>query len=228
MVATKQKQGKMLPYQTIPMHVIIRRAKRSCWLCGETVSSKDASRDHVIPRSKGGPDKLANLRLAHASCNENRGNEDLISEEEARIIVLEGQGYRCQLYLKNGLTVNRSKIIVAAEYDNRRIRPVMIAVCLTGCKRLAKIPTQAKKTTGVDMGSDMVAADTLYPTQVEDADYIKFTLDGKTHEGAVLNIEDNGATFTITLSDENEGDAIQYVVDADTDIYLMMYDTVAV
>lgn len=30
--------------------------------------------DHVIPRSQGGSDDLANLRLAHWGCNQARGN----------------------------------------------------------------------------------------------------------------------------------------------------------
>lgn len=33
--------------------------------------------DHVIPRSQGGPNTLANLRLTHARCNEQRGARPL-------------------------------------------------------------------------------------------------------------------------------------------------------
>jgi 5-methylcytosine-specific restriction endonuclease McrA len=32
------------------------------------------SADHVLPRSRGGPGVMRNLRLAHASCNGRRGN----------------------------------------------------------------------------------------------------------------------------------------------------------
>ncbi|MCF6328416.1 MAG: HNH endonuclease [Henriciella sp.] len=32
-----------------------------------------ATFDHVIPRSKGGPDTPANLQLAHARCNKIKG-----------------------------------------------------------------------------------------------------------------------------------------------------------
>lgn len=50
-----------------------------CWLCGERVDPRArgrrrATRDHVIPRSKGGPDALSNLRLAHFNCNTRRGD----------------------------------------------------------------------------------------------------------------------------------------------------------
>ncbi|MFR9919935.1 HNH endonuclease [Corynebacterium striatum] len=40
-----------------------------CHLCGRDGAT---TADHVIPRSKGGDDSLANLRPAHASCNYRR------------------------------------------------------------------------------------------------------------------------------------------------------------
>ncbi|MFW9180579.1 HNH endonuclease [Corynebacterium striatum] len=42
-----------------------------CHLCGRDGAD---SADHVVPRSLGGPDELANLRPAHRSCNFRRGN----------------------------------------------------------------------------------------------------------------------------------------------------------
>ena len=51
-----------------------------CWLCGEGVDPEArwpdrqcASVDHVVPLSLGGPDVLANVRLAHWYCNTLRG-----------------------------------------------------------------------------------------------------------------------------------------------------------
>lgn len=78
------------------------------------------------------------------------------------------------------------------------------------------------------MGSDMIMVDELSPSQIEIEDYIRFELDGEEREGVVLNIEDNGDTFTVTLSDDVEGDSVDYVIDSDTDISLMMYGAVAV
>ncbi len=58
-----------------------------CALCGKTMlrnrfeapharvwAKQRATFDHVIPRSKGGPDTLDNLQLAHARCNKVKGN----------------------------------------------------------------------------------------------------------------------------------------------------------
>lgn len=41
-----------------------------CHICGRPGAD---SADHLIPRSQGGPDTLANLRPAHRSCNSRRG-----------------------------------------------------------------------------------------------------------------------------------------------------------
>lgn len=55
-----------------------------CWLCNQPVpqdvkrrSKLAATRDHVVPRSHGGPDTADNLRLAHRKCNQGRGNRQI-------------------------------------------------------------------------------------------------------------------------------------------------------
>ena len=65
---------------------IVIRDGPVCQLCGELVNLRappwDVLRpsvDHIIPKSKGGSDDLANLQLAHADCNSRRGNEDIAS-----------------------------------------------------------------------------------------------------------------------------------------------------
>lgn len=51
----------------------------TCWLCGDGVlknaTGKNApTRDHVVPRVRGGSNRMSNLRLAHAGCNSSRGH----------------------------------------------------------------------------------------------------------------------------------------------------------
>ena len=61
---------------------VLRRDGRACWLCGGAMyigahlrqHPRAATLDHVIPVSKGGSNALHNLRGAHKSCNEKRGN----------------------------------------------------------------------------------------------------------------------------------------------------------
>lgn len=52
-----------------------------CWLCRGAIDltlpsthKRGLSLDHVVPRSRGGDDSVANLRPAHLSCNCRRGN----------------------------------------------------------------------------------------------------------------------------------------------------------
>tara|TARA_R110000868_G_scaffold343404_2_gene604426 strand:- start:1422 stop:1793 length:372 start_codon:yes stop_codon:yes gene_type:complete len=73
---------------------LAQRDGNKCGICGKRVDTSLSSGprgddlgpsiDHVIPRSKGGSDDLANLRLAHWSCNRLRGNRGDI--EQLRLV----------------------------------------------------------------------------------------------------------------------------------------------
>lgn len=51
----------------------LARWGRDCHLCADH-STPATTADHIIPRSKGGRDCLANLRPAHHGCNSARGS----------------------------------------------------------------------------------------------------------------------------------------------------------
>lgn len=79
------------------------------------------------------------------------------------------------------------------------------------------------------MGSEMIVVDVLSASQVEQQDYVRFTDTNNTpHSGMVLDVEDLGDVFVITLSDDDEGDSVSYEVSADSSVQLLMYDAVAV
>ncbi len=55
--------------------VQVRGVELRCALCGTPIPTLDeATQDHIIPVSQGGPDALANVQLAHRVCNEIKGN----------------------------------------------------------------------------------------------------------------------------------------------------------
>jgi ribosomal protein L24E len=56
----------------ISLQEICERDRWVCHLCGDMVTLDTASRDHVVPVSRGGPNTADNLRLAHLSCNARR------------------------------------------------------------------------------------------------------------------------------------------------------------
>ncbi|MDE2935971.1 MAG: HNH endonuclease signature motif containing protein [Chloroflexota bacterium] len=46
-----------------------------CGICGQAIDDLRATHvDHIIPRAKGGSDRLTNLQLAHARCNTAKGD----------------------------------------------------------------------------------------------------------------------------------------------------------
>jgi 5-methylcytosine-specific restriction endonuclease McrA len=49
---------------------VIARDRGICWICGETGAD---SVDHLRPVSKGGSNRLDNLKAAHLWCNQQRG-----------------------------------------------------------------------------------------------------------------------------------------------------------
>lgn len=48
-----------------------------CHLCGKAVNDMtEATRDHLVPLSKGGCTCAGNIALSHRSCNNRRGNNE--------------------------------------------------------------------------------------------------------------------------------------------------------
>lgn len=64
------------------IRALYRRDGPDCALCGGWIdpeappnSKGRLSIDHIVPRSEGGGNRLENLRLAHADCNNYRGGK---------------------------------------------------------------------------------------------------------------------------------------------------------
>lgn len=70
--------GKMGASQRKNMRAaIIARDGKGCWFCGGATTAATESIEHLVPRSKGGPDTMANFVLAHKKCNVTAGDMDL-------------------------------------------------------------------------------------------------------------------------------------------------------
>lgn len=79
------------------------------------------------------------------------------------------------------------------------------------------------------MGTEMTEVDVLFPFQIDNGDYVAFKdTKGEKHSGSVLEIEDLGDVFLITLADDEDGDAETYEVSANEGASLLMYNAVAV
>lgn len=63
----------MNPRTEARYRAIIARDGTTCHLCGEETILIERSLDHIEPKARGGSDRLANVALAHKSCNGLRG-----------------------------------------------------------------------------------------------------------------------------------------------------------
>lgn len=67
------------PIEKINPFVVYERDNGLCHLCGEPVPPEDASLDHVIPISRGGPHTYENVALSHLICNLRRGVKPVVT-----------------------------------------------------------------------------------------------------------------------------------------------------
>jgi 5-methylcytosine-specific restriction endonuclease McrA len=57
------------------MNKLYKRDRGVCYFCGNAVRRMDASKDHIVPKSKGGSNAASNLALMHEYCNKLKGDD---------------------------------------------------------------------------------------------------------------------------------------------------------
>jgi hypothetical protein len=89
------------PFERISRFEIYSRDKWECQLCHKPVKreltwphKQCASLDHILPLSRGGTNTVANLQLAHYSCNSRRGDKLLIGAPRTGLLIKGKQYYR--------------------------------------------------------------------------------------------------------------------------------------
>ncbi len=65
--------------------LLFRRDRNICMYCGDQYSAERLTRDHILPRSRGGKEKWTNLVAACRRCNQRKGNR---TPEEANMPLL--------------------------------------------------------------------------------------------------------------------------------------------
>ena len=68
--------------ERVSLDVLFERDKGICSLCHDRVKRSDASRDHVVPLSRGGDHSYQNCVLAHRRCNSRKGNRNNIPQQQ--------------------------------------------------------------------------------------------------------------------------------------------------
>lgn len=64
-----------MPKHSMTLAQLMERDDYKCHICGNKVELEHASRDHLIPRSRGGTNHHANIALAHKKCNKDKRNK---------------------------------------------------------------------------------------------------------------------------------------------------------
>jgi 5-methylcytosine-specific restriction endonuclease McrA len=62
---------------------LLARDGDECWFCGDPLGD-DQTIEHLVPKSAGGRNALANYALAHAKCNHDAADLPLIQKVEMR------------------------------------------------------------------------------------------------------------------------------------------------
>lgn len=62
--------------------------KPDCPICGKKITKWErATMDHIIPLSRGGPDREENLQLTHSICNRRKGDSIINYESDKKKIL---------------------------------------------------------------------------------------------------------------------------------------------
>lgn len=82
--------ARLAPMRLVPPlnnPALFARDNHQCQYCGRCFSGRELSRDHVLPRSRGGKDRWINVVAACKRCNQRKGNW-LLEEIDMELIAL--------------------------------------------------------------------------------------------------------------------------------------------
>lgn len=210
------------------LDLIYQRDEAICWLCNEFVERDDASRDHIIPHSFGGPNRVENYALAHRQCNSTRGNHEKLPSQETMIDILAA----CQKGLCGKCCHKKTLVSVYKLRRRGRVRPVMTLVCAVCAFTFGKGSVRKLRSLNIDIKEnpmEMTVVDRIRAYQVEENDYIRFRhATGRICSGIVQEIVDSGDEITIVVDDDESGERIECEIHPDYTIEVMAYEGVRV
>lgn len=73
--ANLRKLSPNLEERTYTFKFLFKKNGAICGICGKPGLIENMNVDHIIPKSKGGSNRLDNLQLAHIRCNHAKGNK---------------------------------------------------------------------------------------------------------------------------------------------------------
>lgn len=83
-------------------YLVLMSSGGKCSLCGISKNERPLDVDHIIPRSRGGKNELANLQVLCSKCNRSKGNKD---KTDFRELVPESFDHKCPFCEAENLTL---------------------------------------------------------------------------------------------------------------------------
>jgi hypothetical protein len=84
-------------------HLLFKRDRYTCAYCGNCFAQQDLSRDHILPRCRGGQDTWMNCVTACRRCNQEKG--DKLVEQFRPLLYIPYVPCRAEHYLLSGRNV---------------------------------------------------------------------------------------------------------------------------
>ena len=101
-------QGELLGYEI--REYLLEKGKRKCAYCGEENTRLEI--DHIIPRSKGGSNRISNLTLACQNCNIKKGNTTIQEFLQGNLELQSHITNKAKIPLHDAAAVNTTRLAV--------------------------------------------------------------------------------------------------------------------
>ena len=102
---TEYQQGTLFGYEV--REYLLEKWERKCAYCD--IQNVPLEVEHIVPKSKGGSNRVSNLTLACHSCNQTKGNQDVREFLSGKPSVLERILKQARIPLKDAAAVNATR-----------------------------------------------------------------------------------------------------------------------
>lgn len=151
-------QGELAGYEV--REYLLEKLGRSCQYCDATGVPLDV--EHIVPRSRGGSDRVSNLTLACRCCNERKGNrsvEEFLAHDPVRAARIKA---RAKAPLKDAAAVNATRL---ALFGALRDSGLTVEAATGGRTKYNRVRLGIAKTHALDAACAGTLSDVRGPAQ---------------------------------------------------------------
>ncbi len=123
------KRMEMFNRTPLTNRALFRRDWNICAYCGEKFSESHLTRDHIVPRSKGGPDIWSNVVTACGSCNKAKDNK-LLENTNLKLLYVPYEPNRAEFLIllkANRILADQMEFLLKRVPKDSRVRQLELA-----------------------------------------------------------------------------------------------------